>query len=431
MPSRVFPSRWLLLVALPPALAACSRAHAPLATGAQPARVAEPCARAIALTPGAVLRADSSLGSHEFAPSCVRGSAPACVFSLDVAERSELRVSLESSNFDGALALYGAGEPPRELRCVDDAPSGDVHHARFELAVAPGRYWVVVDGTNGEAGEFELFSELEPLPSVSAACARPRELASASSTRDSTRGGINLFSATCGGGAQGPEHVYELTLERPGRIRVRQQAEYDGSLYLRAHCEDASSELACNDDFGSSARSLISAKLNAGAYYLFSDSYSREQSGPYVLALERIDEPEPLGARESCDRSASSPALRAGLREVDTFYGASALAGSCGGEGAPELLVPIHVESPVTLIAVLEELELNAVMYLRGSCSEAASELACYVAPRIDRTPDDSQSSPPALVVPLTPGDYTLVIDGYEPSEMGAATLRVLFAPPK
>jgi len=343
--------------------------------------------------------------------------------------RSELRVALESNDFDGALALYADNSQPSELRCVDDTPSGDLHHARLDLALSPGRYLVVVDGASGEAGDFELFAELEPLPSIADTCAGAKPLQAGTTLRESTRGGVHLFSATCGGGAQGPEQVHRLEVEQPSRLRVRQRAEYDGSLYVRAACEDASSEVACNDDYQTSGSSLVAARLAPGTYYVFSDSYSRDHSGEYTLAVELEPEPATKSLAAICGEAEQGPALLPGLTEIDTFYGASAMAGSCGGEGAPELVLPLRVDAPSTLVALLDEGESNAVMYLRRSCAEASSELACYVAPRIDRTPSERDSSPNALVAPLERGSYVLVIDGYEANELGAATLRLLLTP--
>ncbi|MDB4971973.1 MAG: hypothetical protein JWN48_314 [Myxococcaceae bacterium] len=380
---------------------------------------------------GRPTRASTASGDDRLRASCVRGAAPECVFEVVVDARSELRVALETGDFDGSLSLYEqwkGGRALQELRCVDDVPSGDVHHSRLDMTLGPGRYLLAVDGANHESGEFELFAELEPLPSVVDACEQARPLPVGPALRGSTRGGTNLFSATCSGGAQGPEHVHSIQLDAPARIRVRQQAEYDGSLYLRAQCEDASSELVCNDDFQSNARSMIAARLPAGTYYVYSDSYSREQSGDYALTLERFDEPKPTPSDALCAELARAP-IKAGQRELDTLYGSFAFAGSCGGKATPEIALGLRVDAPTTLIAQLEDAELNAVMYLRRVCSDAASELACYVAPRIDRPPSESEMSSPALVVPLERGLYTLVIDGYEASDIGAATLRLQFTP--
>jgi hypothetical protein len=369
------------------------------------------------------------VGVSALRASCLRGDAPECIYALDVPERSELRVALESSDFDGALALYADGDTPTELRCVDDVPSGDLHHARIDATIAPGRYLLVVDGASGEAGDFELFTELEPLPESGAVCAQAKVLREGAMLRESTRGGVHLFSGTCGGGALGPEHVHKLELAQPSRVRIRQRADYDGSLYVRSACEDPSSELVCNDDYRGNTNSLVTARLEGGTYYVFSDSYSHDHSGDYTLALEQNVEPAPRDTAELCAEAERAPPLSSGFREVDTFYGASALSGSCGGEGAPEVLIPLQVDAPTTLIAAIEDAELNGVLYVRQRCAEAESELACFVAPRIDRTPSERDISPPALVAQLERGSYVLAVDGYEASDLGAATLRVLFAP--
>lgn len=377
------------------------------------------------------MRASTRLGQSGLRASCLRGDAPECVFTFDVEARSELRVALESSDFDGALALY-ADTPtptPTELRCVDDAPSGDLHHARIETSVAPGRYLLVVDGASGETGDFELFAEVEPLPSTAEACERAQPLREGEVVRDSTRGGVHLFSGTCGGGAQGPEHVHKLAIDAPSRVRIRQRADYDGSLYVRASCEDASSEIACNDDYQSNLSSLVTARLSPGTYYVFSDAYSREHSGDYTLMLERTLEPAAENLTQLCAAAERSAPLANGLTEVDTFAGPSALAGSCGGEGAPERVLPIRLDAPATLAVMLEEPELNAVVYVRRLCADANSELACFVAPRIDRAASERESSPPALIAQLERGTYALVVDGYEATDLGAASLRVLLTP--
>lgn len=384
------------------------------------------CEEPLELLPGSALQASTRAGRSVLRASCVRGAAPECLFRLDVPKRAELRASLETSDFDGALVLYDATGEARELRCVDDSPSGDVHHARFAQTLAAGSYLLAVDGSSGEAGEFELFTELEPLPTVGEACAHARPLAPGVGARDSTRGGTNLFGASCGGGAEGPEHVYAISLVRPSRVRIRMRSEYDGSLYLRAHCEDPSSELTCNDDLPASGQSGLTARLASGTYYVYADSYSREQSGAYQLGLERVDEPEPERVESLCTRLERGAPLTSGLHEIDTLSGSDRLAGSCGGEGAPELVLPLEVRTPTLLSATLEQLELNAVLYVRRVCDDAVSELACYVVPRIEGEPI---SAPTGLRTQLAPGRYVLVVDGYAPADMGAASLRIALTP--
>jgi hypothetical protein len=390
------------------------------------------CVAPLPLVFGTPMRASSRQGKDQLTASCVRGAAPECLFTLDVPKRADLRVSLETNDFDGALALFDtAGSPshPRELRCVDDVPNGDTHHSRLELALPPGRYLLAVDGANGEMGEFELFAELETVETSEHACAEAVPLVPGLTLRDSTRGGENRFHASCGGGALGPEHVHTIAVDRPSRLRVRQQAEYDGSLYLRARCEDPSSELACNDDFQSNLRSQLTAHVAPGTYYLFSDSYSREQSGDYALTFEQFAEPPRTTADLLCTALAAQKPVSAGSRELDTMYGSASFAGSCGGAGAPEVALTFRVEAPTTMAARLDDAEFNAVIYVRKVCQDERSEAACFVAPRVDRPPSELEMSSPALVMPLEKGTYLLVVDGFEANDIGAATLRLAFSP--
>jgi hypothetical protein len=92
-------------------------------------------------------------------------------------------------------------------------------------------------------------------------------------------------------------------------------------------------------------------------------------------------------------------------------------------------MLPLHVDTPTTLSAMLEDPELNAVIYLRRSCADPNTELACHATPRIDRPPSEREMSSPGLILPLERGDYMLFVDGYEPNDIGAASLRISFNP--
>src|SRR5690606_7022987 len=156
---------------------------------------------------------------------------------------------------------------------------GDLRHTRVDTTLAPGRYWVVVDSAAGETGTFELFTEVDPLPAPELACQAARTLEEGLFVRASTLGGVDEFSATCAGGAEGPDHAYRFEVPEPSRVRLRLTSEHDGSLSLRSDCFDGRSELACNDDGSAAGESLLTAQLEAGSYYTIVDSFSPGQSG--------------------------------------------------------------------------------------------------------------------------------------------------------
>jgi hypothetical protein len=385
------------------------------------------CGPQVPLPLGTPVLSSTLVGDDMVRGSCVRGSAPECVFMLDVPVRSDVRVSLESADFDGALVLFDE-QRSAELSCVDDQPSGDTHHARIEATLAPGRYAVMVEGANGEAGQFSLFAEVDPLPTLTDACAAAPEITPGRSVRGSTRGAPNQFGARCAAGAEGPDRAYSFAVTTPSRVRIWQQGEYEGTLSLRSSCIDQASELVCDADVDPSGRSLITANLLPGRYTVISDSFARTQSGDYVLSLERADAPAPRSAEAVCQLADSDPLLP-GERELDTLYAPSALGGSCGGNGAPERLFHLRLEQETTLQAELLDAEFDAVIYLRVECDDERSELSCVRMPR--RPAAEAEQGPPTKTFTATigPGDYTLGVDGQFENDMGAARLRVGFLP--
>src|SRR3569832_1560250 len=83
------------------------------------------CAAAIAALPlGTPVVGRTRSGDSTVASSCVLRASPECSYGFAVAQRSDLRATLFSQNFDGALSLYALA-PARELGCADDSPLGD------------------------------------------------------------------------------------------------------------------------------------------------------------------------------------------------------------------------------------------------------------------------------------------------------------------
>lgn len=381
-----------------------------------------------ALPIGRSVLGSTERGSDVMQGSCVRGAAPECVHTLEVPARANVRIDLASENFDGALVLLDAsGDPRSEISCVDDTPQGDTHHARIDATLQAGTYKVVVDGA-GESGVFELFVQLDPLPPIAQVCSQAVVLREGETFRGSTTRAPNQFTATCAGGARGPDHVHAFDLEKPSRVRLRQQSEHDGALYVRSSCEDPSSEAGCNDDFLDATRAALALSLGAGRHFVVSDAYGRGQSGSYALSYERIDEPQVPSVTAYC-QEAEALSVTTGAFEVDTFTAPSVLEGSCGGEGAPEIPFVITVTERSELRAELVSPELNATLYVRERCADATSELICFRTPLIDRVPDAPAPDATALLITLEPGQYTLVVDGAEPRDMGAARLLLSLTP--
>ncbi|MCK6574718.1 CotH kinase family protein, partial [Myxococcota bacterium] len=95
--------------------------------------------------------------------------------------------------------------------------------------------------------------------------------------------GRDRYGATCGN-PQGPEHVVVVRVDSPSRFEaVVENNDYDTVLYLRGACDDAGSELACNDDTNGLASALVVESLAPGYYFLFLDGYGGAAGGADVV----------------------------------------------------------------------------------------------------------------------------------------------------
>jgi hypothetical protein len=392
------------------------------------------CGRGAAPLPlGHGLSTSRAPHDNPLSASCLRRDSPSCLYAFEVAARSDLRASLSSSGFDGALALFAAppGAAPlptraAELACVDDSPLGDTQHAHLDLTLEPGTYTLAVVAPAALPGQFELFAEVEPLPALADVCAAAPAWREGSDERGSTRGGASSFGARCGNGGPGPDQAYALELARPARVRMRMQSEFDGLLSLRGRCAAAESELACSDD-SASGQPLLNAELAAGSYTVIVDGAARNEGGDYVLQLEQAEIPPSQSAEQAC---AQAPRLEVDgrLHELDTFHASSSSSSSCGGAGAPDRAFRLRLAHAGTLTVHASDFEFDPVFSLRRACEYVESELLCVPLVRVSG-PSTLSEERVVLQLSLPAGEYALLIDGQTPSSMGAGSVRLSFEP--
>ncbi len=82
----------------------------------------------------------------------------------------------------------------------------------------------------------------------------------------------------------GPEAVFLLELAAPATVHFDTNgSDYDTVLYVRSTCDDAASELFCDDDGGDGLDSMIEDDLAAGTYFVIVDAYFADAEGVFVL----------------------------------------------------------------------------------------------------------------------------------------------------
>ncbi len=359
------------------------------------------------LAPSETRSGDTSSGDSAMTGSCIMGTAPEHVYSFVVTEYSIVTASVDA-DFDCALYIVGTcGNTTSELACNDD--TGATTHSEISAALEPGTYYLVVDGWGRGVGTYSVSYAARPARSMAEVCRDAPVLTAGQPVSGTTTGEINAFQGSCAG--QGTDRVYALDVASPSRVRVQLDSTHDGTLYMRSECANPSSELACNDDTGSVRRSVIATTVQPGRYYVFADGWSG--SGDYTLRAEV----GPIsGSSAPGDTCASATPYQAGQpSRIDTIGFADDLAGSCGGQGAPDYVYRLDVRSRSRLQASFShQTEHAAVLYLQRTCGDPRSELACAAADgsgSIDQT--------------LAPGTYFLVVDGADANSFGVTDVTI------
>lgn len=367
------------------------------------------CEEAFPLTAGQPVRGDTTTGDAVMTGSCIQeGTAPEHVYAFTLDTRSMVEVVLNSS-YDGALYLLGScGDLSSEIVCNDDAPT--TSRSEITATLEPGLYYLVVDGYAGAGGEYEVAMTSRPVQSVAEVCAAATPLVPGQLVTATTRGQPDYFQATCAGQARSGDRVYTLDVAQRSRLRLRMESTYDGAIYMRRDCVDAASQIACNDDWRDTRHSLVTATVDPGRYYVFADGYGHGNHGDYSLIADLAPEGGGGGPGDTC-ASPSNFVPGADLR-VDTFDAADDLGGSCGGQGAPDRVYRLDLQSRTRLRASLVDQDFPLVVYLQSACG--GTELFCA-----------GLSSGQSVDHTLAPGTYYLVIDGQAPDAFGSAQLSV------
>ncbi len=371
------------------------------------------CAEPIPLTVGTVTSADTRGGTSVMEGSCARGSAPERVFAFQVDARSQVSVTVESQ-FDGVVYITRqCGAPDAEVACNDDA--GGTTRSQVQATLDPGAYFAVVDGYREQAGAFDVIVSVTEAPSVTAVCTDAPLLPIGQAQRGSTSGVPDSFQASCAGNARAPDRVFKISAPSASRLRVRQQSSYDGALHLRRTCEDASTELACNDDFGDSHHSMISGMLTPGDYYLIVDGYGGAEAGDFELNTELVAATGGNAAGDTCQQPEASPVGR--QVDLDTIQAHDDNTGTCGGQGAADVVYQLNIAARSRVRATIENNEFAGALYLQSRCGDTGSEVTC------ERFTVNHKA--PVIDTNVAPGQYVLVVDGATPNDFGAGRLNV------
>ncbi|MDX9720149.1 MAG: clostripain-related cysteine peptidase, partial [Myxococcota bacterium] len=303
-------------------------------------------------------------------------------------------------------------------------------------------------------------------------CASPKFLdLSQTVVNDSTAGHNNVASGSCQSSSSA-DMVYVFSLTQTVTVSFESSG-FDTVLHLRRDCAQPSSEVACDDDGGSSMGSFLQATLTAGTYYLFVDGYSGSlgafilnidvgcgpglvfdptssscvvdpcSSNPCTGAHMSVCSPiPPTGYSCSCDPgyipNPSSPStscivdpdpsgehcgevrgltiVSSGLLNDSTAGASNDASATCGGNG-PDLVYGFTLSEDMRAHFRVDG--YDSVIHLRTTCNQSNTEFECN---------DDyaGWGAGSEIVTNLPAGTYYLWIDSY--SQGGGYSLTYGFA---
>ena len=186
------------------------------------------------------------------------------------------------------VALRHCGDRASELACGKS----------IDEVVAPGTYFVAVDGESADAlGRFNLVYSLQDLSAQAAACASAPVLISGKTVSSSTAGvGGPLLRrravAPATPAGTGADRVFRFTLAARSAVRLNLLAQgFDATLAVRHVCGDAPAGLAGAGLRGRPRRRAASAMdltLDPGTYYVVVDGQGPGDEGPFTLEYRAV-----------------------------------------------------------------------------------------------------------------------------------------------
>jgi hypothetical protein len=235
-------------------------------------------------------------GVSASAGSCGGGAAPEAVYKLMLTATSDVFVTTHGTKFDTVLYMR-KGCCGAEIACNDNA-DGRNTSVLAAHAVAPGMYYVFVDGaTDTAAGAFTVdifISATSNNPGES--CGNPVRISTAAVSGNSC--GYRDDHApqpSCAGNSSGPDVVYYFIVDTNTTVKFDTCTNtcFDTVLYIRNVCYTPTTQQSCDDNscnssgcFGGGAvQSRTSVALTPGVHYLFLDAAAgaTPNCGPYTI----------------------------------------------------------------------------------------------------------------------------------------------------
>lgn len=370
------------------------------------------CASPKVLNVGTTSGSTASFASNQQG-SCGGNESPEVVYRLELTEKQRVTLELDP-RFDSVLYVRrdACEENDFEVACNDDAGpavsrGGSNSTSTIDGVWDPGKYFVFIDGNNGQSGAYRLTTTLGAVPTLADTCRAAKPLSLVQQTNGNLTKSFPLTGASCGDGAKGPEIPYTLEIPVAARVRIAERANgfFTPTLHLRKQCESEADEIGCSEDAVAPSEAVFTGSLAAGRYFVFADSADVDASGAFDVEVETDVEPGSGAGGDTC-ASALQLASITQTVEVDTFTAKDDVAGKCGGAGAPDVMYRFDLRKRMRVIASVLKSETAPLFSIASSCGDRSKEIACGKS--VDQI--------------LPAGSYFMVVDGSAPGKFGRSS---------
>ncbi len=245
---------------------------------------------------------------------------------------------------------------------------------------------------------------------------------------------------SCGG--EGPEAIFRFSPPEDGSYCITTVgSEGDTVLYLRRECDDAESEVSCNDDQEGMQAALTIGLEASDRYFLVVDHFRREGVGEISVVVKRGSCEEESPARPQEDCASEGDENENGLSECDdraclnepqcaqpiapvtceeeallelnewgsvtgnTEGATDEIHGSCGGQASGEQIYRFTPPVDGPFCVSTQGSLFDTLLHVRKTCADPQSEMACN---------DDYVHTRAALTVEgRAINSYYVIVDGY------------------
>lgn len=376
------------------------------------------CDSALELDEGRVEGSFVDVGDDD-ALSCGFAGAPDLVYAIDLDETSDLELAATSKSGERmALEVRSdCDDPGSTLRCITDAPA----QGRLR-SLAPGRYFVVVEGPASREVDFALdVARLAATePPAGEGCAQAIELPLGEKVEGTLAGRQDAIDVRCGCpecGLYFRDAIFRLSLEE--RMDVELSIEgADARMHyaLRSQCTDATSQTSCGDGIPVQERLR---NLDPGDHYLIVEAAS---SAPFTIETATFPPTVPIEAVGNgvCSQAMTVPSV-GGVFVGDTTREASDYEATCGGGAfSPDAVFRVQLARPARVRAFLSA-DFDAVLY---RIADFGSD-SCASVPDAACDDDSGGGTNSLLDENLEAGSFFYVVDGYGFGNQGSYVLDI------